>query len=234
MKARPGVTVVECLVALALGGLVSAAVGSVLMTQNRLMRGMGALAADTDARRITASVLRAELQWIDPRRDVRSVAGDSIAVRLYRGGGGVCAVAPGRLLVRYSGARLPAPDKDSVLVRAGAAEFVYALTSFDGDASCSGDPAGKPALWLRLDTIPAAASHVLVFESGTYYVRDGALRYRIGRAGRQPITDERFASRTPAILLDGERATAAVPLAWPATSHRAREVLRIHFANVQP
>lgn len=233
MKARAGVTVVECLVALALGGLVSAAVGSVLMTQNRLLHAMGALAADTDARRITASVLRAELKWIDPRRDVRSVAGDSVAVRLYRGGGGVCTLAPDRLLVRYTGARLPAPDKDSVLVRAGGAEFVYALSGVDGGASCDGDSAGE-ALWLRLETVPAAASHVLIFESGTYYVRDGALRYRIGRAGRQPITDERFAERTPAILLDDDRASAAVPLAWPTTSRRPAEVLRFHFANMRP
>lgn len=230
MKARAGVTLVECMLALALGGLVSAAVGSVLMTQNRLLRGMGALAADADARRVTAGVLRAELLWIDPRHDVRSLAGDSLAVRLYRGGGSVCAVAADRLLVRYGGARLPAPDKDSVLVRAGAAEHVYPLSGFEGGASCNGDP----AVWLHFDGAPAAANHVLLFESGTYYVRDRALRYRIGREGRQPITDERFATRMPGVMLDDDRARAVVPLAWPAASHRPPEVLRIHFANALP
>lgn len=228
MRSRAGVTLVECMVALALGGLVSAAVGSVLVTQNRLLRDMSVLAADIDARRIAMGVLRAELRWIDPYDDVRSVAGDSIAVRLYRGGGSICEVTADRLLVRYEGARLPAPGKDSALVRTGAGEYAYALAGFEDGTSCH----GHPALWLHLEAAPpGSAAFVLLFESGTYYMRDRALRYRVGREGRQPVTDERFAARLPPVALDEERTSAVVPLAWPAASHRPLEALRIWFAN---
>ncbi|MGH7443936.1 MAG: PulJ/GspJ family protein [Longimicrobiales bacterium] len=229
MRPRAGMTLVECLVAFALSGLVSAAVASVLMTQGRLVRAMTELAADTDARRITAAVLRAELRWIAPATDVRAIAGDSIAVRLYRGTGSVCGVVADRLLVYYAGARLPAPDKDSVLVRSREGESVHDLVGVENGAACD----GRPAVWLRIDgAAPAAAAAVLVFESGTYFVREGAFRYRLGAAGRQPITDERFATTSPPVRLGADPGAALIPIGWPAATGRSPDSVSIHFANV--
>jgi hypothetical protein len=36
------------------------------------------------------------------------------------------------------------------------------------------------------------ASVLLLFESGNYYLTAGALRYRLGAEGRQPVTTELF------------------------------------------
>ncbi len=228
MRARAGLTLAECMVALALGGLVSAAVASVLTTQGRLVRVMMTREADSDALRVTAAVLRSELRWLAPQRDVRAVAGDSIAVRLFRGTGVVCGRDGDRLLVRYRGARLPSADKDSVLVRTDSAESAHALTRIDAGALCD----GQPAVGILLDPAPPVpALMAFVFESGTYYVRDRALRFRLGREGRQPLTDERFATSGPGVALDAAGAAALVPIPWPRGAGRDADSLRVHFAN---
>ena len=225
MSVRAGFTLMESLVALALAGLVSCAVAGVLTAQARVVRALTDQAADADAQRVTAAVLRAELRLLVPEVDVRSVMGDSIAVRLHRGTGIVCAVAGDRLLLQYSGDRLPAPAKDSGLVRTAAGETAHAIVAAE-PSSC----AGMPALALRLAGLPpAAAVAVLIFESGTYFLRDRALRYRLGAAGRQPITDERFASSGSAVRVDSGR--AVVPIVWPGESRRSMDTLRIQFFN---
>ncbi len=216
LRARPGVTLAECVVALAVGGLITAAVASVLLAQARVVRTVSERSADADALRITAGVLRDELRWIDPARDVRSIAGDSVAIRLFRGGGAVCGVGAGGLLVEYSGARAPDESKDSALVLSSAAEAVYAITGTDA-ASCTAGTARRVAI----DGIaPARPLFVLVFESGIYHVRDRALRYQLGRAGRQPLTDERFARSGSVAALAPDTASVRLLLAWDRPAPR--------------
>lgn len=225
---RAGMTLVECMIALLLASLVSAAVISVLATQNRLLRSVSDRSADADALRLTAGVLREEMRWIDPARDIRSIAGDSIALRVFRGGGRVCAVAADVVTVAYAGAREPSADKDSVLLRTAAGETVRAVRDVV-DAPCGSDP----GLRLRLDSVaPDPVAYALVFESGSYFLQNRALRYRLGAEGRQPLTDERFATTGYPLRLAHDTSVAIIPVRWPAP--RMPDTLRFHFPNARP
>jgi hypothetical protein len=82
---------------------------------------------------------------------------------------------------------------------------------------------------VRLAGLQQTPAVVLIFESGTYYLRDRALRYRIGSEGRQPITDERFASGRGAVMHDAAASVLAVRVAWP--NGQAADTLRVQFAN---
>lgn len=227
LGARPGVTLVECVVALVIGGLVTAAVASVMMAQAAVLRTASERSADADALRITAGVLRDELRWIDPARDVRAIAGDSLAVRLFRGGGAVCRTDVGSLAVDYSGARGPDPAKDSVLVLTTGAEAVFALTAAES-TTCGSRPARRLGV---AGALPGEPVFALIFESGTYYLRDRAFRYRLGREGRQPLTDERFAPAGPIATIAPDSARAGVRMAWPAQQRRPVDTLFIRFVN---
>ncbi len=226
LRLRPGVTLAECVVALAVGGLTTAAVASVMLSQARVLRTVSERSADADARRITAGVLRDELRMIDPVRDIRSIAGDSVAVRLFRGGGTACGADLGALLVEYSGSRAPDASKDSALVLTSTAEAVYAVTGADA-ATCAAGPAQRVAID---GGPPAQALLVLVFESGTYYVRDRALRYRLGREGRQPLTDERFARSGTVAAVAPDTAGTRLLLAWDRPAPRV-DSLVLPFIN---
>ena len=225
---RAGMTLVECMIALVLASLVSAAVISVLATQNRLLRSLGDGSADADALRLTAGVLREEMRWIDPARDIRSIGGDSIALRVFRGGGHVCAVTADLVTVAYTGARLPSVDKDSVLLRTAAGEAVRAVRDVV-HAPCG----THPGLRLRLDSVaPNPAAYALVFESGSYFLQNRALRYRLGAEGRQPLTDERFATAGYPLRLAHDTSAAIIPIRWPAP--RVPDTLMLRFLNARP
>ena len=216
-------TLVECLVALVLASLVSAAVVSVMATQSRLLRSLASGSADAEAARTAVGILGEELRWVDPLRDVRAIGGDSVILRVFRGGGRVCHVADDAVTVMYAGTRRPDASKDSVLLYTAAGESAYVLRDVT-EATCGVDPA------LRLRTgMPAPPSaYALVFESGSYFVRDRALRYRLGREGRQPLTDERFATRG-ALRLAADSSAALVRLPWPGS--RPATTLRVQLLN---
>jgi hypothetical protein len=63
------------------------------------------------------------------------------------------------------------------------------LDSGPATASCPA-LAGESILQWRLSGSALVPSVILVFESGSYHLSDRALRYRIGAAGRQPLTAE--------------------------------------------
>lgn len=222
---RRGMTLVECMIALVLASLVGAAVMSVLATQNRLLRSLTDRSADADALRLTAGVLREEIRWIDPTRDIRSISDDSIALRAFRGGGRVCAGAVDMVTVAYAGVRLPDADKDSVLLRTAAGEEARAIRDVV-EAPCD----GEPGLRLRLDSVaPIPAAYALVFESGSYFLQNRALRYRLGAEGRQPLTDERFAATGYPLRLAHDTSVAIVPVRWPPP--RPPDTLLFRFVN---
>ena len=123
--------------------------------------------------------------------------GDSLRLRAARGTGAICAAEGPELVVRYRGVRRPEPAKDSLLlVSASGARVAGAITAVAGTDRCGG------ALLVRIEEPPGAGigegggagglevpGVALVFESGTYHVQGGALRYRRGAAGRQPLTE---------------------------------------------
>ena len=246
MRARAGISLTECMVALALGSVVTSAAATTLAGQARLLRALMAQQADAEAARVAAGVLRDELRWLDAATDIRGVAGDSLAIRVLRGSGIVCAATASELHVRYDGMRLPDPAKDSILIVTARASRVVALLGAESGASCASadssadDPAAEAArtgdgvpLRLRVldETGATDAALVAVFESGVYFVRDAALRYRLGREGRQPLTDERFATRGPPVVVDRASSIAIVPLAWPPVTARPVDTVRVTLVN---
>jgi len=149
---------------------------------------------EADAVRTAATVLGGELRRVDPA-DLRAIGPDSLALRAFRGIGAVCGSdADGATIVHFRGDRAPEPTKDSVLwIRSGAPPATVALVAVQPVAGpgCAGPAAGELQLWRTRPPL-GERGVLLLFESGTYYLLGGALRYRIGAAGRQPLTAELF------------------------------------------
>lgn len=157
--------------------------------------------------RLVGGLLDRELVGARPGLDWRADP-DGVALRAWRGTVVAC---PGDsaagLAGWYRGLRRPDPTKDSLeLVLADGSTAVVALRSVTG-ADLSGGPCaprGPEGLRLRWDGDDASPRPALarVFETGLYAV-DGALRYRRGAGGRQPLT--------PLVLDAGASALTAGP-----------------------
>jgi len=226
--------------------------GVILAGASRLFLGLSSLAREQAARREAAEVVRVasavldgDLRFLDPAADLRS-DGDELWVRAFRGFGVVCGTDGTRIRVRYRGWRHPGPAKDSVLLL-GDPVGGAPLALRDHQAapgSCPAAPDETVAAW-TLDTIPAAGTPVLWFESGAYGISAGALRYRRGASGRQPLTPGTLDERASALRLlrDGGAPPAAVaadltiphpPAPGRPTQPPATARLRIPFLNAVP
>lgn len=186
---RAGATLIELLAALTLLSLIVVVVTGMCVAQLRLARAAGVRAAAADAARTATMVLAGEARRMTAG-DVRAASADSIAIRAFRGTALTCGSAPGGVFVRYAGDRLPDPAKDSIIVAsAGVQQVIPLLGSTPAHGACTAI-AGEAVLEWRLATVPSDTAVLLVFESGAYHLSGRALRYRIGAAGRQPLTAE--------------------------------------------
>lgn len=187
MRCRPGaVSLAELLLVAWLFALVLAGVARYAAGQGRLAAYQQDRLRLEEAVRTTAVVLGAELRFLAPG-DMAAAGPDSLRIRAFRGGGRVCQARDGRLLVSFAGLRAPDPARDSVLVLARGAATAHRLDAVRSAAGCE---AG-----LELDLgppDPVGGAYVLVFETGGYYLNDGAFRYRRGAGGRQPLTEAVF------------------------------------------
>ena len=146
------------------------------------------------ARRLAAIVLGKELRagvrgrdWIDP-------APDSLSLRAFRGWGLVCRSGnePGDIVVAYRGERAANPAKDSVLVFTAEGWWPANLTGrASGSRACTMNLGGESEVW-TVDPPVADALVARIFERGSYHLSGGALRYRRGFGGRQPLTLDVF------------------------------------------
>ncbi|MEX1183645.1 MAG: hypothetical protein WEF86_10460 [Gemmatimonadota bacterium] len=188
---RPGFSLAELIVGLVIAGLIGTLLLGMLLAQMRVARHTARRSLDNDAVRTVVAVLAGELHRASPE-DVRNVAADSIVLRAFRGAGLPCAAAAGTVTVRYRGDRLPAPDKDSVLVIfEGRSRVLPFVESRAAPASCRATPGESLLVWAA-DEAAGNADVLLVFESGRYFLTARALRYRLGAEGRQPLTAEAF------------------------------------------
>lgn len=153
----------------------------------RLVRQMDVLSA----RRLAAVVVGRDLRRGVAQRDWMDPAGDSLALRVFRGWSLACPTSPRRsegVDIAYRGARAPVPAKDSVLVLTGegwvAADLVRRVRV--DRSSCLKGLDSTAELW-TLDP-PVSGPLMRVFERGSYHISNRALRYRRGRGGRQPLT----------------------------------------------
>ena len=188
-RRRRGMTLVEAVVGVFLGAMVvTLAVRTLLQTAS--------VARDTlvrddrlTARRIARLTLRSELSAL-ASGEARSSGGDSLSVRAVRGAGRVCQTGADELVVDLQSVRSPEPGKDSVelIGPLGSLRTVDLIDSRVLPDGCGQIPAGKPTALRSAGHIPSETIFVRLFETGSYHLPDGALRYRRGEGGRQPLT----------------------------------------------
>jgi hypothetical protein len=188
---RAGSSLAELLLALTLTALVAAVLIGLLLAQLGLARITAQRAFAADATRTATHIIGSEVRRAQSG-DVRAVSSDSLAMRLFRGMGIVCAAAGATLRVRYRGDRVPDADKDSVLLLPSARALALTHARPAPHASCTAR-AGETVFDLTLSRQQQGEAAALVFESGTYFLTSRALRYRLGAEGRQPLTAEVFA-----------------------------------------
>lgn len=201
----PGLSLVELLVVLTLTGVLGSIIMTTLVGSQRYARQHSARVAAAEASRVAAALLAAELRYLDPATDIYGHGPDSVALRAFRGVAVACASAAGTVLVRYRGLRAPDPVKDSVIVTGispahegagappgpgiGGASASSLAASSEISSGCELQ-AGESLYRWTLNPLPSPGALLLLFESGSYHLNGGALRYRRGDAGRQPLTAE--------------------------------------------
>lgn len=184
---------IELLVVLALLSLVVQLGWTVLSGQRRAATALSVRAEGLETIRTVGWLLPQELSGGEPEGDWWA-AGDSIVLRAFRGVGFVLgdSVRGDSVRVCYRGIRNPAPEKDSVLLlgidgRWRAHDLVRrALLS----GACVQTADASKEEWV-LSPEPGRSVLVRLFERGSYHLSLGALRYRRGEGGRQPLTPER-------------------------------------------
>ena len=222
--ARPGVSLPELILTAWLFGFVLLGLARFAGAQGRLAARAHDQVRAADLVRVTALVLRAELRYA--AAPDRAIGADSIHLRAVRGTGVICSRDGDVLRVRYRGVRRPDPEKDSVLVVSDSSSVG---TPFRVSAVASADdgPCG-PGYRLTLDGTPPGRGLVLLFETGSYHLADGALRYRRGRGGRQPVTEAVLAggefrlrpgTLTAHLVLHGDSLPRAAGVEWRADVH---------------
>ncbi len=133
----------------------------------------------------------------------RVLSAGVLELRAFRGSGTICSVAthtggelesaPGVVAtIAYLGTRLPDPQKDSVeAVLTDGRLWRSALAGASGAEDCA--VPGRRGLRITLTEVPPASPILFrFFERGEYHLANQALRYRLGRGGRQPLTPERI------------------------------------------
>lgn len=240
-RGRGGHTLVELLVGMLVLGLLTTVSIGLLAVELRLVREAASLAEAGNAARFAARLLRAELRPVVPGPDVRGQGLDSTSQRVFRGSGIVCSASGTSAEVRYRGIRDPDPAKDSVLLLTPAGEFAAPLVSVGPPAApaCVASPGELRFHLAWADTLVPGPT-LLVFESGTWHLSGGALRYERGAGGRQPvtaavlnddstdITAEAVAGATTAIRLR----LSAAPAGSPARHGLLRILQRIGLLNL--
>lgn len=220
---RSGMSLLEALVALLLGGMLLGLLLTLLIRQRAVVKDLGERAELLATVRTVRSLLRREARASGA--EVWTVASDSIGLRAYRGGAVVCRDPRGsaEILVAPQGIRGADPDKDSVWVLSsdGRENVLSLLQVQPGGSGCGGDADRSLQRWTL--SAPLAGRPVLLryFERGSYHLSGGAFRYRRGTA-RQPLTPESL--RTPESHFGGGRLLEAVLVPLRGNPSRAPRV----------
>jgi hypothetical protein len=193
--AQRGTSTVEVLVCMLLMALVIHLSWSLLVAARDATERLIQRSQALDTERIGWHVLALEVGAGLARRDWTVEGGGVLPLRAFRGVGEVCpsGMEPDGGLVRHRGVRLPDPVKDSLLLltRAGEWRDVKLTSRSPSLLECPAWPGEAVERW---HWEPAVAGVLLarVFERGSYHLEERAVRYRLGEAGRQPLTEERL------------------------------------------
>ncbi|MGQ0560271.1 MAG: hypothetical protein ACT443_00185 [Gemmatimonadota bacterium] len=232
MRARRGTALVELVTTLVVLGILLAACAALIHSQTGLVKTVSEGAAAAEALRTARLVLRAELRDLDTT-DVRAISADSLATRVYRAWGIVCAIDHRIISLRYRGVRNPDPAKDSLLLVSDARVIAFGAAAAPAE-SCV-PRADEQLVFIATDAKVRLNEVVLLFESGAYHLANHALRYRLGGGGRQPITDELLDDRESWFGAEPGLRGVAVRLRSRALHEAARVAdTRIGFSNPLP
>lgn len=211
MSAVPrGATLIELVLVLGLFSIVLGGLARFVAGQGRSARMQLEATRYAEAVRASRVILQGEVRAISTS-DITAIGPDSVRLRAFRGGGAVCSANGTSLGVVYRGHRLPDPAKDSAVVITAVGEQVRAVEQVAG-AGCGGD-----GILFALDApAPSDPVFVLVFETGSYHLADGAFRYRRGESGRQPLVEailqtSPFRPQTEAIGFDAVPSPDSLP-----------------------
>jgi hypothetical protein len=195
-----GFTVAETLVALLLGWGLAYLALSTLARQRTIQVRMTRRAESLATVRTARNVLHAETRVGDSERDGWSVAGDSLAIRAFRGTALICPLdePSSEILVQVEGTRRPDVSKDSVMiVGGGGVAMALKLESRSRvEGGCPHGLGGHLERWSLSGLVSPGSVVARYYERGSYHLANGALRYRRGAGGRQPLT--------PSVLDDKE------------------------------
>lgn len=189
MRGRGGWSLLEVVVSLALMALLAAAAAGAVEAHRRALSAAIQRGEEEESLRVVRGVLREELS-VGRTPEDWVAGGDSIHLRAFRVWAVTCPPEEGATEWRVAsgGIRRLDPSKDSLAVLGVDGRWRATLPTWVvGSRSGCGDPdAGE---WWRGEA-PHRAYPVFVraYERGTYHLVDGALRYRRGRGGRQPLT----------------------------------------------
>jgi hypothetical protein len=197
-----GFTVAETLIALVLGWALAYLALSTFSRQRTLQVTMTHRAEALAAVRTARNVLHLETRVGDPQRDGWSLSPDSLGIRAFRGTALVCPFSEPltEVLVQVAGTRLPDASKDSVLVvgQSGAMTAMKLESRFPVVGGCPVGPGASLERWGLSEEVLPGTVIARYYERGSYHLSGGALRYRRGAGGRQPLT--------PTVLDDRESA----------------------------
>jgi hypothetical protein len=194
MKRRIGFSLLEALLGILLTALFVQGGWAVLSLARMAGERVGDMAEELETVRTVAWVLTEELSGGREGRDWWVGGPDTVALRAFRGIALSWRPNPdGGLRVCFRGSRVPNPEKDSVLVLAGDGQWrPHALKARSRvTGACPEAEEGHGELW-ALEPEPGFPVLGRIFERGSYHLTQGALRYRRGAGGRQPITPVRI------------------------------------------
>ena len=187
-RGRGGATLVELLLALLLSAVLLGAVAHLLRTQMAVVRDLARRGEVLEAERLVRQIVPREVRVGRHGRDWALGSSGDLSLRAFRALLRPCPGSPAGRVVEgtVEGLRAPDPSKDSALVLSSFGEWtrVDLRGAEPGTGEC-----GPGSVW-RLSVDPPVPEPVLlrIFERGEYSLRDGTLRYRRGRSGRQPLT----------------------------------------------
>jgi len=189
-----GFSLLEALLGILLTGLLVHGGWSVLSLARKAGERVGEMAEELETVRTVAWILSEELSGGQEGRDWWLGVPDTVALRAFRGVAFPRGTDPdGGWRVCFRGSRSPNPEKDSVLVLAGDGQWrphgLKARLRVAG--ACLEDEEGRGEVW-ALEPEAGAGVFGRLFERGSYHATQGALRYRRGAGGRQPLTPLRI------------------------------------------
>ena len=184
---QTGFSLLESVVSLLVASLILPLALRALGAERRMLSTVEARGAFLESMRITRAVVGREIRSGGGRGAF--AVGDSIPIQAYRGWALICPI-PGRsgeARVGRLGIRGPNPEKDSLVLPSVAGAIVVALIAVRADSVGCGS-AGVSERWLFDPPIVPDSGIARYFERGSLHISGGALRYRRGRGGRQPLT----------------------------------------------